>query len=100
MNKKGQGALEYLLIIGGAVLVAAIVISLMLSTATPTKCATQDSLLNALCAQFGSQASCAAGDPDGAGSASCAATDCSWDTTDIICKAEAAGTRSSTCFPC
>ena len=29
MNKKGQGALEYLLLIGGAVLVAAIVIALL-----------------------------------------------------------------------
>ena len=30
MNKKGQGALEYLLLIGGAVLVAVIVITLLL----------------------------------------------------------------------
>jgi len=34
---KGQGALEYLLLIGGAVLVAVIVVSLLLGTAGTTK---------------------------------------------------------------
>lgn len=34
MNKKGQGALEYLLLIGGAVLVAVIVITLLLQITT------------------------------------------------------------------
>lgn len=36
MNKKGQGALEYLLLIGGAVLVAAIVIALITGVPTGT----------------------------------------------------------------
>ncbi len=36
MNGKGQGALEYLLLIGGAVLVAAIVIALISGVATHT----------------------------------------------------------------
>ena len=31
MDSKGQGALEYLLLIGGAVLIAAVVISLLVS---------------------------------------------------------------------
>jgi len=34
MNTKGQGALEYLLLIGGAVLVAVIVITLLLQITT------------------------------------------------------------------
>lgn len=33
MDNRGQGALEYLLLIGGAIVVAAIVITIMLSTA-------------------------------------------------------------------
>jgi uncharacterized protein (UPF0333 family) len=37
MNMKGQGALEYLLIIGGAVLVAAITIALISGTASGQK---------------------------------------------------------------
>ena len=37
MNKKGQGALEYLLLIGGAVLVAAIVIALITGTTSGQK---------------------------------------------------------------
>lgn len=41
---KGQGALEYLLLIGGAVLVAVIVVSLILSTATTTTTSTQAQL--------------------------------------------------------
>jgi len=37
MNCRGQGALEYLLLIGGAVLIAAVVISLLVSMATTGK---------------------------------------------------------------
>jgi len=60
MDRKGQGALEYLLLIGGAVLVAVIVITLLLqitstgeasTTATADAAAFQqcDARLNALC---------------------------------------------------
>jgi uncharacterized protein (UPF0333 family) len=35
-NKKGQGALEYILIIGGAILIAAIVIAILASTGGQT----------------------------------------------------------------
>ena len=37
MNKQGQGALEYLLLIGGAVLVASIVIALITGTTSGQK---------------------------------------------------------------
>ena len=52
MNRKGQGALEYLLLIGGAVLVAVIVITLLLGIAeqgeTDTT-ATADAGAKAIC---------------------------------------------------
>ncbi len=41
MNRKGQGALEYLLLIGGAVLVAVIVITLLLGIAEQGETDTQ-----------------------------------------------------------
>ena len=41
MDKKGQGALEYLLLIGGAVLVAVIVITLLLGIADQGQTDTQ-----------------------------------------------------------
>lgn len=43
-DKKGQGALEYLLLIGGAVLVAVIVISMLLSSVGTTTTSTQAQL--------------------------------------------------------
>ena len=60
MNKKGQGALEYLLLIGGAVLVAVIVITLLLqitsqgeadtiATANAAALLQCDARLNAVC---------------------------------------------------
>jgi hypothetical protein len=65
MNTKGQGALEYLLLIGGAVLVAAIVIALV--TGIPTT--TPDPRISAGCAsQFTCQA-CVAYDVTGVGGA-------------------------------
>lgn len=42
LNKTGQGALEYLLLIGGAVLIAVIVIALLISTGSPNNKSTQD----------------------------------------------------------
>ena len=41
MNRKGQGALEYLLLIGGAVLVAVIVITLLLNISGDTRTDTE-----------------------------------------------------------
>ncbi len=56
MNKKGQGALEYLLLIGGAVLVASIVIALI--TGIPTT--TQNPEAATKCAMKATYASCSA----------------------------------------
>ena len=52
MDRKGQGALEYLLLIGGAVLVAVIVITLLLGIADQGQTDTQAT------ADAGSQAIC------------------------------------------
>jgi uncharacterized protein (UPF0333 family) len=54
MDKKGQGALEYLLIIGGAVLVAAITIALISGTASGQK----DPRAQAKCAILSSCLTC------------------------------------------
>ncbi len=54
MNKKAQGALEYLLLIGGAVLVASIVIALI--TGIPTT--TQNPEAATKCAMKATYASC------------------------------------------
>ena len=52
MNSKGQGALEYLLLIGGAVLVAAIVIALLVGLPTTPGTNPQDKTDCAARAQF------------------------------------------------
>ncbi len=49
MNKKGQGALEYLLLIGGAVLVAVIVIVLLLSIMSTGEKETAETTAAGLC---------------------------------------------------
>lgn len=49
-GKKGQGSLEYLLLIGGAVLVAAIVIALVISSGTAGSTQTGITSAAALCA--------------------------------------------------
>lgn len=43
-NKKGQGALEYLLLIGGAVLIAVIVIALLVGMGSSSKQGVQDNV--------------------------------------------------------
>ena len=50
-NQKGQGALEYLLLIGGAVLVAAIVIVLLLGINQSSGATTNTTVGAALCTQ-------------------------------------------------
>jgi len=54
MDRKGQGALEYLLLIGGAVLVAAIVIALITGIPTGTTNPTE----TVICAENNTAASC------------------------------------------
>ena len=49
MDKKGQGALEYLLLIGGAVLIAVIVITLLLGIGQSGTAQTADNTAAALC---------------------------------------------------
>lgn len=49
MDKKGQGALEYLLLIGGAVLVAVIVITLLLGIVDDSSDGTKDTVAVANC---------------------------------------------------
>ena len=49
MNTKGQGALEYLLLIGGAVLVAVIVITLLLGITSEGQSSTELSTATTLC---------------------------------------------------
>tara|TARA_Y100000310_G_scaffold338782_2_gene429440 strand:+ start:587 stop:841 length:255 start_codon:yes stop_codon:yes gene_type:complete len=51
LDKKGQGALEYLLLIGGAVLVAVIVITLLLSITEQGETQTTKTTNDALCVQ-------------------------------------------------
>ena len=63
MNLKGQGALEYLLLIGGAVLVAAIVIALV--TGIPGT--SPNPAIAAACAQRTTCASCIAYEDGGTG---------------------------------
>ncbi len=74
MDVRGQGALEYLLLIGGAVLVAAIVIALITGIpgttpdpSTQAKCATYST-----CALCVADADCAALGSDGAEYDACA----------------------------
>ncbi|HZX34486.1 MAG TPA: class III signal peptide-containing protein [archaeon] len=51
MERKGQGALEYLLLIGGAVLIAVIVITLLLGVGGSSEEQTGVSTASSLCAQ-------------------------------------------------
>lgn len=77
MNSKGQGALEYLLLIAGAVLVAAIVISIIVSI--PSGGSIDKRMLDAWCAAYGTSLECTGSDPDGPGD--CDVGDCAWDST-------------------
>ena len=82
MGLKAQGALEYLLLIGGAVLVAAVVLSLITGLATTGEQTTQARATDALCAPF-AQRDCGNKDPDGTGPLT--KTACKWDTTNKRC---------------
>jgi uncharacterized protein (UPF0333 family) len=57
-NRKGQGSLEYLLLIGGAVLIAAIVIALVVSSG---RGAGQQAQISAYCGTLTSLQACASG---------------------------------------
>jgi hypothetical protein len=98
MNTKGQGALEYLLIIGGAIIVAGIVLTIVMGATGPSKCSTQDQIANAMCAKF-TTTDCPTGDPDGTGTA-CAAAACQVSNSTCVAKAAGALGRGANCFPC
>ena len=84
LNKKGQGALEYLLLIGGAVLVAAVVLSLITGIAQTGESAATARATEAICAPL-NEARCGVDDPDGEGDLLPAA--CTWDATNKRCVA-------------
>lgn len=62
MDKKGQGALEYLLLIGGAVLVAVIVVVLLLNITHAGTNTTTTVAGGALCTQLSAAAGAGTGD--------------------------------------
>lgn len=85
MNRKGQGALEYLLLIGGAVLIAAIVITLIIGATTPTADLAKQRTWDSLCAQYSTGSSdCAAANIDGTSESP--ENDCAWDTSGLACE--------------
>ncbi len=51
MREKGQGALEYLLLIGGAIVVAVIVVTLLLGVSAPAQGQTASASASSLCSQ-------------------------------------------------
>jgi len=71
MDVKGQGALEYLLLIGGAVLVAAIVIALI--SGMPSSL---DAEARTYCQSFFTFSGCIDGDPVTAVATAAAGSDC------------------------
>ena len=56
MEHKGQGALEYLLLIGGAILVAVIVIALIVGLGGTGGAEAQKSVRDGLCAKYSDDA--------------------------------------------
>lgn len=75
MNKKGQGALEYLLLIGGAILVAVVVITILSGIGSQGGETTERSAIEGICK---SRAGDACGVPDATiavGGTSCTCSD-------------------------
>ncbi len=90
MNKKGQGSLEYLLIIGGAILVAAVVLAIITGLTASGDTTVQLRQLDGICSSI-PQNQCSTGvtgfvgmDPDGAGART--PQHCRWSTTLSACK--------------
>ena len=102
MNTKGQGALEYLLIIGGAVLVAAIVIALISSTTGPVQSRTNQNILDGLCAGPNKADACNGKDPDASTTNTlCNEGDCTLNSVNVCVGKTPVGIggRTGTCFP-
>ena len=82
MNLRGQGALEYLLLIGGAVLIAAVVLTLLSGIGQQAGGGLEESVLAAQCARYGESTSCEASEVDG----NVASTDdCDWSAATSSC---------------
>ncbi len=60
MNKKGQGALEYLLLIGGAILVAVVVITVLSGIGQSGATQTEQTAATGLCTAKTDQVGCTA----------------------------------------
>ena len=78
MNSKAQGALEYLLLIGGAVLIAAIVLTLLTTLGNQSSSATQKKVTAAQCAGLPEEKCGSAAWTDFTGDG---AADCAWNAT-------------------
>ena len=76
MKMKGQGALEYLLLIGGAILIAAIVLSIMTGIGGDQQKEIDLAKGLAICAKYGEKQLCEHKDYG-------KAQHCVWDTTDV-----------------
>ena len=80
-NKKGQGALEYLLLIGGAIVVAVIVVTLLLGVGSSGSPPAELGAATALCRQVNATAGTAVG-------ADCTGSVCingfEWDCSGIV----------------
>ncbi|MBN1940765.1 MAG: hypothetical protein JW772_01130 [Candidatus Diapherotrites archaeon] len=64
----------------------------------PLPGATEQSIVDALCARFATEDSCNQGDPDGS-NGDCSTGDCFWDASQEFCAGKSAEQRSQTCFP-
>ena len=84
MNKKGQGALEYLLLIGGALLVAVIVITIITSVGSASGKQTEYNAIKAICTGFKTPSACQNSEIV-VGSSSC---DCIWPIALDACEPE------------
>src|SRR3989344_8107970 len=95
---KAQGALEYLLVIGGAVLVGALVIALIMGASGPTQSNTQQQIVNTLCNGLTKDKCGSSSTTPTAPSKGCVAGDCTWDLAKSLCTGQTQTSRSADCF--
>ncbi|HLD58093.1 MAG TPA: hypothetical protein VI977_00425 [archaeon] len=91
MPSKAQGALEYLLIMGGSVLIASLAIFLLTSANNPSAENTRQAILNSLCTGIPKE-QCGIAAP----TQECWPEDCQWNGN--VCTGEIANFRSISCF--
>ena len=87
MINKGQGALEYLILIGAAVLIATVVIYFLVGGVTSQKCQTAKAQWEVQCNQIMLEDQCNGnmGDIYDDGTATYAGNECEWDSTNKKC---------------